>query len=201
MDPQAAAPSPQGLDRLSASALARVLGVHRNTVRSWVSAGCPHAIAARRERGAPWAFDLAAVVRWLQERASEQARAPLQRQIDRLEAALGIGADAGAITEAEARRRKRVAEARLLELELAERSGTLLRWDDVQPHWANLVLTAKEKLRALPAHARARIPGVTKQMAAGIAELVHEALTELASSDGTPPVPRKRGERREADAA
>ena len=184
---QAAAP----LDKLSAAALARALGCNRNTVRSWVAVGCPHVITADAERGAPWAFDLAEVVRWLQKRAAEQAREPLQRQIDRLESALGLGTEAGAITEHEARRRKRVAEARLLELELVERSGVVIRTDDVRTYWSGLVLSCKERLRALPAHARARIPGLSKKAASVISELVDEALEELADGDGTPPAPRR----------
>jgi phage terminase Nu1 subunit (DNA packaging protein) len=155
-------------------------------------------IAGAAERGAPWAFNLAEVSRWLQARAAEQAREPLQRQIDRLEAALGIGTDAGAITEVEARRRKRVAEARLLELEFAERSGALFRWSDVQPYWSHLALSVKERVRSIPAHARARIPGVTKKIAIGLRELCDEALTEIADSDGVPPATRPKATSGEA---
>lgn len=76
------------------------------------------------------------------------------------------------------------------ELKNALLRGELLQREDVKSHWANLVLACKEKLRALPAHARARIPGLKKKAVLALGELVDEALTELAD-DGVPRTRRK----------
>src|SRR5688572_10113951 len=46
------------------------------------------------------------------------------------------------------------------ELKNAVLRGEHIVFEDVKNHWADLVLSLKEKMRALPAHARARIPGL-----------------------------------------
>lgn len=71
------------------------------------------------------------------------------------------------------------------ELKNAVLRGDLISRTDVRDHWAQIVLTVKEKARALPAHARSRIPGFTKKMARLLEELVDQFLVELAD-DGAP---------------
>jgi terminase small subunit / prophage DNA-packing protein len=78
-----------------------------------------------------------------------------------------------------------------------ELKNALLRRDSlprelVTDSWAGMVLDVKEHVRALPARARARIPGFTRRMAAELARLCDEALTAIADGgDGVPAEPRK----------
>ena len=56
---------------------------------------------------------------------------------------------------------------------------------DVRSTWSAVVLTIKERLLSLPAHAVSKIPGFRKSMAKALDGLVREVLTELAH-DGLP---------------
>jgi len=63
--------------------------------------------------------------------------------------------------------------------------GELVAAADVRSTWSAVVLTIKERMRSLPAHAVSKIQGFRKPMAKKLAELVDEVLTEL-SNDGLP---------------
>lgn len=165
---------------LSDSALARLLGRSRGTVAEMRRAGCPS--------------DVPGAVRWLEARAAARARAQADATIRALEAQLEA-AGAGNVTEAEARRRKRLAEAQLAELDLAQRRGELLQRGDVRETWAAKITACKALLRGVPKVAAARIPGLTRAMAAALAKLIDETLAGLAG-DGVPPPSKRARERK-----
>jgi phage terminase Nu1 subunit (DNA packaging protein) len=81
---------------------------------------------------------------------------------------------------AEARARQATAGATLAELELAEKRGQLVRIDDVEARWADIVTIARTKLMGLPARARLRDRTLTAKQVAMLDALVREALEELA---------------------
>ena len=181
----AAGPDPRSL---SASELGRLLRVHRNSVRAWVAAGCPHKARANRERGAAWSFDLADVVRWREELAAERAREPLAKRIEALEAALAQDADGAGLSEAEARRRKRIAEAALLEHELAVKRGDFIPASDSEMALVAVATMTQKRILAVPHRTAAEL--AIETTAAGCFEIVekalHEALHALADAAKDP---------------
>ena len=70
----------------------------------------------------------------------------------------------------------------------AENARLVIPRDEVLHHWAGMVLSAKERLRSIPAVAMVRVPGCKRAQARAIGELIDEALTELGSGrNGVPP--------------
>lgn len=100
------APRPDG--RLATqSELAQIFAVTAQTVLAWERRGCP--VEEKGTRGKATLYNTASVIRWRTERA--------------------VAASAGdmtAIDDAEARRRKLVAEATLAEMEVALKRGELV---------------------------------------------------------------------------
>jgi phage terminase Nu1 subunit (DNA packaging protein) len=82
--------------------LAEVFGVTPPTVTAWVERGCPYLAGGRK--GRVWLFDTAAVARWREEQARQEAQEPT-----------------AAVPLEEAQRRREVALAELAELDLADR--------------------------------------------------------------------------------
>lgn len=164
------------MSEVSASALARLLGRDRATCGRWFAEGCPR--------------DLAGAVAWLEARAAARAREPLEARVRELE-----GAAAGAeVAESDARRRKRVAEAELAELRLAELRGELLQRADVVTTWSTQILAARNRIRAVAKVAVVRL-GLSRAQGVALLKLLDEALAALAASDGVP-APRHRRTRR-----
>lgn len=81
---------------------------------------------------------------------------------------------------AEHRARHAAASATIAELELAEKKGQLVRVEDVEAKWADIVTLLRTKLLGLAARARVRDPSLTKKQVAMLDVLVREALTEIA---------------------
>jgi len=154
--------------RRNVSALARATGRHRNTVSEWLRAGCP--------------ADVPGAVQWLEARAAERATAPLLERIRDLETQLG--AAASDVTEGEARRRKRVAEAQLLELELEIKLGEYIHVDKHEELLVRLLSAMVARLRAIPATsaAEARAAATDAVCEAILRDRIDEALVEIAKA-------------------
>ena len=107
--------------------LADVCGVSLPTVDAWVRAGCP--FDQKGERGKEWVFDTADVMRWREERA-------------RLEAGGQDVQDDAALT-----RRRKLAETRLVEIELLEKMGDLAPVTQMERVWSRLLAELQGGLR------------------------------------------------------
>lgn len=143
----------------SLSELSALLGVHRNTLSTWVKRGCPHLQKADRSRGQEWQFDLAAVVRWREDQA--------------VAAALG---DTTQIDDKEARRRKLAAEAALTELELAKEQGKVVEIDQVARVVGEEYANCRARLLAIPSKLAPLLdatPGINAKR-----DLIEQAITE-----------------------
>lgn len=175
---------PEGL---TLAELARALGRHRNTVAAWPSRGCPVVERADRDAGKAWRFDLADVVAWLEAEAARKASEPLRRRLEAAERAAPDPEDD--TTEREARRRKRLAEARLLELDLKEREGELLSRSDVEAGWIALASATRTRILAAPNKLGQVVAQETE--ASVCAELIraelHDALQELSEAEVVAP--------------
>lgn len=114
------APSPETMpDRhVSLSQLSTLIGRDRNTIAKWPDKGCPFVQKADKEANIPWVFDVAAVVKWLEDQATAKA-------ISKYENA------EGQTTEAEGKRRKAVAAAILEEIEVLKQLKSVVPVDHV----------------------------------------------------------------------
>lgn len=123
--PGASAPSPASRRDatrarvMSLSQIAAALDRDRNTIGKWLEQGCPAVERADRATGKSWSLDVAEVVRWLERRSAESAAEKL-----------GGGPD-GAVPEAEAKRRRAVAQAIIAESEATEILRTMAHWSTI----------------------------------------------------------------------
>ncbi|PDS34406.1 hypothetical protein CO665_30700 [Rhizobium anhuiense] len=79
---------------VSLSQLSTLLGRDRNTIARWPDKGCP--FIQRADSNIPWIFDAAAVVKWLEDQATDKALAKYESA-------------EGNATDADGKRRKAVA--------------------------------------------------------------------------------------------
>ena len=107
--------------------IADVFGVSLPTVDAWLRSGCPY--DQKGERGKEWVFDTADVMRWREE----LARAAAGGQDTQDDAALT--------------RRKKLADARLVELELAQKMGELAPVDHMERVWSRIVAETTSAFR------------------------------------------------------
>jgi phage terminase Nu1 subunit (DNA packaging protein) len=84
---------------------------------------------------------------------------------------------------AEHRARQAAAAATIAELELAEKRGQLVRIEDVEARWADIVTLVRTKLLGVASRARIRDPSLTSKQVGVFDALIREALEELAGED------------------
>jgi hypothetical protein len=94
-------------------------------------------------------------------------------------------AEAGNGAYGEARTRYMQARAEAAEMERLERASKSVPADEVQVSWGQLVVNARQRLLAIPSRVAAiwstlRTP---LQAEAAVRELIHEALTELSTTE------------------
>lgn len=118
----------QAKNRVNRSDLALVFGVAPTTIDAWIKAGCPYE-ERPTGRGRGWVFDTAAVARWREQRAAEEAAG--QEVHD----------------EAALRLRKLAAEARSAELKLAIETGAVASLDVIERVWSRILAELQSNLR------------------------------------------------------
>lgn len=117
---------------VTAARFAELHGVHHNTVGNWLKAGLP----VRRESRVAM-IDLAAGIQWVRARDAQAAEAAVEEMRER--------ADPKAVQT-----RKTAAEARLKELDLAERKGEIVTTSAVAESWAQQTIAVREAVMAVP---------------------------------------------------
>jgi phage terminase Nu1 subunit (DNA packaging protein) len=176
--------------RVAWAEAARLLGVHRNTVASWIAKGCPVVEPADRGKGKAARLDLGSVLAWRVDTecaaAVAEAQAADWAELERLRVLAGVVASED-VSETEARRLKRVAEAELLTLRAGEAAGELVRVDDIARLWSEKILAAKCRLRAIPKQLAARHPALSLDLSRAMLEAIDGALTELAQGGEVEP--------------
>ena len=113
---------------LTLQGLSASTGLSRHALLQAVNDGMP-CIAAPKQKGGQWQFELKACVQWLINRHKSGA----------------------AVSHAEAKRRKAVAEAELAILKLARQKGELLNSDDVVGAWQGALSRFRVLMLGLPA--------------------------------------------------
>jgi len=131
---------------VSLSEAARALGRSRGTVARWIDAGCP-------AEGSPGArtVHLARVVQWLEARARQEEATRWRRRVEELERLAAIGPEAEAdLPTQEWVRRKRRAEAKILELRAAEEEHRLIPLSDLAEAVEFVLRHTGARLTAIP---------------------------------------------------
>ncbi|KAA1237126.1 terminase small subunit [Agrobacterium tumefaciens] len=149
-----------------------LLGYDRNTVEKWVKQeDCPYISQADRDRGIQWELDLAAVVRWLQERA-----------VRNVVGEDGDGDGSGKMTDS--KKRKEAAQAILAELEVAEELGRVVPRQAVLDRIQKDYTEIKKRLMTLPAAIAGRLDASTQRIAREVADdQVRKMLAKLRVED------------------
>ena len=118
----------QAKNKVNRSDLASVFGIAPTTVDAWIKAGCPY-LERPTGRGKGWVFDTAAVARWREQRAAEDAAGKEVQD------------------EAALRLRKLAAEAKSAEMELLQRMGALAPIDEMEREWSRVLAEVQSNLR------------------------------------------------------
>jgi len=127
---------------------ASLLGKHRNTVKGWLSQGCPVVTKADRARGVEWALSIPDVVGWLVDRAAKDA-------------ADGAEGDVSRISKDEADRRKAVAQAIAEEVNTAELLDEVLNRHDAAADIAAFAVSLRAGLASVSGKIAGRAASMT----------------------------------------
>jgi phage terminase Nu1 subunit (DNA packaging protein) len=138
--------------------LAEFLGVSERALTRWQKEGMPVRVAGARGEGNE--YDSAAVVRWLLERKEGTRKtSPRDRVAER--------------------------QAELLALQIAEKTGELVPRAEIRPAWLDLIASAKQALRAMPASLAPLLAqlGDADAMRDLLDDVIEETLSKLAADD------------------
>ena len=152
---------------VSQKELCSILGIDRATVGQWQSDGAPY--TARQGPGETNQYNVAHVIRWLHLRA--------------------VGVDGNESAHCLLARAK----TRLIELDIAEKKGTLIRVDEIEPGWSRILIAARNRILQIQNHAPELVALDVQALRARLDALVRDALEELAvdplAEIPDPPVP------------
>ena len=123
--------------------LSQAMGVSLPTVDRWVRDGMP--VKQRGSKGTPWEFALADVVNWWGDRQRQAAAVDKPTNAE------------------DAKLRKLVAEAELVELELAKAKGEIAPVRDFERAQARAMAVIRQNIMNVPARAVLRLLGETDE--------------------------------------
>jgi phage terminase Nu1 subunit (DNA packaging protein) len=146
--------------------IAEFYGLHYNTVRDWIKAGCPYVQAGRKGggEGKEWILDPYEVEKW---------------QIERKVKELTGGGEFMELDEA--KRKKMTAEAGLAELELMKEQGVLIEIDKVATEIGEQLSNFRAKMLSLPSKVSAQVYTAKdiKEIKSILEDAIYEALNEI----------------------
>lgn len=154
---------------MSLAAVARIIGVQRNTLASMVRRGCPYISKPTRKRGSEWQLNTAEVAQWRIDQAVKDAIGDV-RETD--------------ITEL--RKRKLRAETIIAELDAAKQRGQLGDLEEFERQVMSASIEIRTRLKQMVARVAPMILGVKKitEIKAILADEVDQALRALADDLG-----------------
>ena len=85
----------------------------------------------------------------------------------------------------ESRARTEHLKAELLELERKQKEGQLIRADEVEAKWVEIVTLARTKILGIPTKAKQRIPDLDTDAIGLLDDIVRETLEDLSTQDPT----------------
>ncbi len=143
--------------RVNKKELSDILGISERTLTEWQKEGMP--IAFDGDRGQSNEYDTAHVIEWYVNR--EKARAQVETPRDRLY----------------------LAQEELARIQIAEKHRTLVAVAELEPLYADLVVTFRQRMLAIPGRLAPLLEttaGMDNKRAL-LAEAIDEALTELSN--------------------
>jgi phage terminase Nu1 subunit (DNA packaging protein) len=152
--------------------LSKILGKNVSTIDAWVAKHMP--VVERGGSGKEWSFNTTDVIAWREDQ--------LRDELSRFKPADNIELE-------EARRRKLVAEAGLLELELNERVKQLIPREEIEQGLNHAFITIRQRLRTIPERIAPRLLGEEDERVARdiLIDEIDDALLELSELDYSAP--------------
>lgn len=151
-------------DLVTTTELARIVGVTRVTIGTWISEGCP--IAERGSVGKKGhKFDTREVIEWRIKRERENANTNFGEQMSKDEAS----------------RRKTQAQAELAEVEVALKKGKVVELDEIEKKLSDEMAHLRAKMRKIPERVVMQVLGETdeRKIKNTILNEIDEALEHL----------------------
>ena len=161
--------------QVSLNELSKLLNRDRNTISKWIDEyDCPVVQRANREAGLNWILDVADVVRWLENRATTLATAVVEEDLE-----------GGQVGYDEARRREKVAQARMAEISLDERVGNVVYISDIIDIVTKEYGALRSSLQNLGGSVAPRLIGIDNpsKIQAIVDEAIIEAISEMGKSN------------------
>ena len=154
---------------MSLAAVARIIGVQRNTLTSMIRRGCPYISKPTRKRGSEWQLNTAEVAQWRIDQAVKDA----------------IG-DVSDTDINELRKRKLRAETIIVELDAAKARGQVGDLDEFERQVTAASIEIRTRLKQMIARVAPMVVGLKKITAikAILADEVDQALRALADDLG-----------------
>lgn len=145
--------------------LSIILGKNFTTIDNWIRQGMPY--IEKGSKGVDWLFDTTQVIAWRESKLREENTSLERIEID------------------EAKRRKLVAEASLLELELKTKQRQVILLQEVEEGITHAYLTIKQRLRTIPERIISELINETDETAAReiLLNEIDDALLELSQLD------------------
>lgn len=154
---------------MSLSAVARIVGVQRNTLMSMVRRGCPYISKPTRKKGSQWEFNTAEVAQWRIDQAVKEA----------------IG-DVRETDVNELRKRKLRAETIIVELDAAKARGQVGDLDEFERQVTNASIEIRTRLKQMIARVAPMVVGLkVAEIKRILRDEVDQALTVLADKLGS----------------
>lgn len=138
---------------MSLSQVAILLDVSRNTVMRWISDGCPVEKAPPAgAKGVSYELDLAAIVRWLQAQAVEEAKRKLRddRDLDELAGLAGDGVEDP----------KETVRLAILQIKLLKDQKTVVLRDHAIDALRRALGVIRQAVKGIPARTMGLFPGL-----------------------------------------
>ena len=149
---------------MNLSAVARIIGVQRNTLASMVRRGCPYISKPGRKRGSEWQLNTAEVAQWRMDQAVQEA----------------IG-DVSKTDIGELRKRKLRAETIIVELDAAKARGQVGDLDEFERQVTAASIEIRTRLRHMADRVAPMVAGLNvSEVKRILREEVDQALTALA---------------------
>ena len=154
---------------MSLAAVARIIGVQRNTLTSMIRRGCPYISKPTRKRGSEWQLNTAEVAQWRIDQAVKDA----------------IG-DVRDTDINELRKRKLRAETIIVELDAAKARGQVGDLDEFERQVTAASIEIRTRLKQMIARVAPMVVGLKKitEIKVILADEVDQALRALADDLG-----------------
>ena len=153
---------------VSVNELSTLIGVHRDTVSSWLRRGCPYVQKANKKSGKNWLLDIKEVIEWKEAEAVRSA----------------VG-DTGLADAEELKRRKLAAETSIAEIAAAKEKQEVAEIATFEKQWASTCLEIRARFRQIPGRVASQLASIKDEpeIKEVLLDEIDEALTALSNGN------------------